>query len=217
MLRKLSLIILAAASLSRPLAGQTDDWPVVIAPGHVALVIPPAFEVDTSAFDHSRKDDRDVYHLLDGHSTIRTGARDEEKSSDEAALRSANFIIDIQTGEPGSYLPLGAEYGLSPEALNQLDEEMRVGFTERAMQEGDLTDVEWDGTTVLQLHFGQALNMRLSGKAGEGEAVYKINIYIVQNNDAIYYITISYLDSEADQWIPQVTKSLESIQFQPRS
>jgi hypothetical protein len=53
----------------------------------------------------------------------------------------------------------------------------------------------------------------LAGDTGEQ---YVVNIYIIQNYDAIYYITLSYLDKEAQNWIPDLSSAFQSFSFVKR-
>lgn len=213
--------LLATATLILTLlqvsAGQSADWPLVVADGHVAFELPPSLEVDSTAFDFTRNaEGRDVYTLRQGYETIMAGSREDDSERAAEPLRAANLIVDIDTGDPGAYARLGADLGLTQQDLEQLNEEMRVGFSREAAQKNDLREIEWDGTYILQLDVAKAINLRLTGLAGNSDDKYVVNIYIIQNYDAIYYVTISYLDAEAQSWIPDLSSAFESFRFEKR-
>ncbi|MGD8414693.1 MAG: hypothetical protein PVF33_10690 [Candidatus Latescibacterota bacterium] len=208
------LIFCLILGLVRTVNAQDDRWPLVVAEGHITFDLPPTMEVDSASFEFSQNaDGRDVYTLRPEELTIMTGSRQDESDRSTGTRRAANLIVDIDEAEPGAYAPLGADLGLTQQDVEQLNEEMRVGFSREAAQKNDLREIEWGGTYILSLDEAKAINLRLKGLAGDTGEKYVVNIYIIQNYDAIYYITLSYLDSEAQAWIPDLTSAFQSIRF----
>ena len=190
---------------------------LVTAEDHFTLTIPPSLELDAGTFRTVEADGRELFvvDVPEGTVTVQPAGTNElgESSDDPPA---AAILIVTEIGEPGAYAALGADLSMSEEELEQLDAQLSAGFTAEAERRGDMHDISWAGTQIVQLPQTQAIRMRFTGKESSSGTDLVVNMYLIQNYDSMYYMTVTYLVSQQDAWLADLEEAVSSLRFESR-
>ena len=195
---------------------QSSEGESVVLPGHFMFSLPEAFELDVAPIDTAVVAGEESLILnADSPQVMLVAAGTSEAAKTAGVLPEATFLMVPQVSEPGSFAELGADLGMSDQEIVDLDAQLRAGFVAEANAQGDMTVTEWDGTQVVNLGPIQAIRFRFSGVA-RGEKHVIVNVYMIQNNDTMYYLTLTALYEVFESWVPSFNSVLSSLAFRPR-
>lgn len=205
------LVVFASVASAQP-----ADWPLVEAPGHFVFPLPPSMELAEGSF-RSVVDSDQKYLIVAGEDfSVIAQPASYRRDAEPFRMPGATILVRIEQGETGAYAELGADLSMPAEELEQLDNDLRTGFIQEGEARGELSDVDWEGTEVVQLEGTQAIRFRYTAAVGPTSDRMAVNTYLVQNNDSIYYVTLSYLVEEQAKWVEDLTTAMGAIRFEHR-
>jgi hypothetical protein len=208
---------LAISLIATSAVAQPSEWPVVVAEGHFVFPLPPSLELAQGTYRSSVEEEREFLNVSRSDFAVMAQPKGfHESETADLQLRPAAIIVRIEQAEPGAYAQLGADLAIPPDEMKQLDADLRSGFVGEGEARGELSNVDWGGTDVVLLEGAQAIRLRYTGDVGGKDHRMVVNIYLVQNNDSMYYITLSYLVAEQKKWMADLTVAMEQMRFSER-
>lgn len=217
--RCISLLALLGilAGFTTTAAAQPDEWPLVVVEGHFTFPLPPTLELAEGTFESATRN---------GHEVLVITAKDlgvwaqpkglNDLGEDAARARTAGIVINTERGAAGDYWPLGADMSMTTDELHQLDERLHTQFAKSGGETGQITDLSWGGTDVVQIEGTQAIRLRYTAKMGPAGLSFAVNTYMVQNYDSMYYVTATYTLDEKAKWMADLETALNGLRFETR-
>ncbi|HUF09395.1 MAG TPA: hypothetical protein VMO47_08755 [Rhodothermales bacterium] len=204
------LVFVSAAS------AQPATWPLVEAPGHFVFPLPPSLELAEGSFRSVVDNEQEYLIVADEDFSVIAQPASYRRDTEPFRMPGATILVRIEQGETGAYAELGADLSMPAEDLDQLDNDLRTGFIQEGEARGELSEVDWAGTEVVQIVGTQAIRFRYAADVGSSSDRMAVNTYLVQNNDSMYYITLSYLLEEQRKWVGDLETAVEAIRFERR-
>jgi len=215
--RKSYLILLLVAAHPLVLLSQSVDWPIVVANEHFALRLPASLQLAEGTFASAEEDGQQYLIVSPGRYAVRaqpTGLSEEDAAPGVA--REASLVVDIQEGAEGDFNKLGDVLAFSDDELEALNSELRTGFVGEAEREGLISLERWGGTGIAELEQTPAVHVSYIIGIPGSDSDTAIDMYMVYNNDSMYYITLSYMANQAAAWKNDLLAALESMRFERR-
>lgn len=211
------LAVVFVALIASPGLAQPADWPIVVSKGHFVLPLPLSLELAEGTFQPVKDEGREFLMVSDEDFSVVSQPKGYRRSdTGSGGIPGATILIRIESGEPGTYAELGADLSMPSDELQQLDTELRTGFIQEGEARGELSDVDWAGTEVVQLEGTQAIRFRYTANVEPSSSRMAVNTYLVQNNDSMYYISLSYLAEEQAMWVEDLTTAMGAMRFEAR-
>jgi len=189
---------------------------MVVSEGHFVFPLPLSLELAEGSFQSNMEEGREYLIVASKDFAVVAQPKGYRQDAEPFRMPSGTILVRIENSGPGSYAQLGANLSMPREELEKLNADLQAKFVEEGEARGELRNVDWAGTDVVQIEGTQAIRFRYSGDVGPQSDRMVVNTYLVQNNDCIYYITLSYLLEDQKMWAGDLTMTMEQMRFTAR-
>ena len=198
---------------------RTATWETVSIPGLCTYQIPPTVEIQAGTYKRMSDEFRRVLWEI-SVSPDRVVAQPKGINEfDLAALdRYCRIIVETDRGTPGDYLALDEPLALSRAELQEFDDEVRNALEQAATRAAamgmKMALLSWQPTRIVRMNDVDALMTTYSRSMNDAPPVL-VRTYIVQNNDVMHTITVSYRESERELWADDLDAVITTFRFNP--
>ena len=139
----------------------------------------------------------------------------------EALKRYCRVIIDTVRGKRGDYALLDAPLALSQAELrevNMAQKQQRLQAAAIATSKDikmNMTILSWQPAKIIRVNGVDALRIAYTRSMNDAPPVL-VYMYMIQNNDRLHRITISYRVSEKTMWAADLGKVIATFKFKKR-
>lgn len=200
---------------------QETAWQTVSIPGLCTFQIPPTVEIQKGTY--KRVDDQFRKMLLEiSESPDRVIAQPKGINDfDPVAIKKyCRIIVETVRGTKGDYAKLNEPLLLSEAELEEFDEEYR----NQVEQQAAILDAKGVKLTILSrqplkitcINGVDALVSTYTRSVNDTPSVLVQVYMMIQNNDVMHTIAISYRESEKDIWANDLGKVINTFKFEKR-
>ena len=215
-------IVLALILLAGVLATQAQEttWETVSIPGICTFQIPPTVEIQKGTY--KRINDQFKKMVLEiSESPDRVIAQPKGINDfDPVALKKyCRIIVKTERGTKGDYVKLDEPLLVSEAELKEFDEERK----NQVEQETAIlnakgikrTILSWQPAKITRVNGVDVLVISHTRSINDAPSVL-VQVYMIQNNDFMHLIAISYRESEKDIWADDLGKVINTFKFEKR-
>lgn len=219
MLKGISLrYIISFLVLTVSLNASTANWQTVSMPNICTFKIPSSMEIQSGVikffFDKVHKE---ILELPTDPNRVIAQQKHLNNANKKAFKSYARIIIDTEYGRKGDYEKISTQYTVSTFELRELNgifrQEVEAEF-ENINTKGKMIMqlISWYPTKLVQINGVSMIHIRYSRTVNNGpEAL--VNMYIVQNNDRMHRITISYRLQNTKLYKDDLAKVIDTFKF----
>jgi hypothetical protein len=194
---------------------QDASWETVSVPGICTFQIPLTIEVQAGSYkevaDRLKKSvleiDESPYHVV----AQQKGLNAKEPAAFKLYCR---IIVDTEKGALGDHPKLGEPLALSALQLRELDTELKQQLQQTAAlmtSKGmKMTVLTQQPVKIVRVNGVDAL-MKTHTRSMNDAPPVLVRMYMIQNNDCLHRITISYRESEGSLWAIDFTKVIDTF------
>lgn len=217
-----AVLVAITFSFLGPLESSAQDrrWQTVSIPGICTFQIPPTMEIQKGTYKVLSDIFRgQVLETLPSESRAVAQPKGINSFSAEALELYARVIVDTERGSRGEYEALDAPLAVSGAELREFDAALKQGVMQASSQssrKGVKTRVlSWAPLRIERLNGVDALCNSYTRSMNDGPPaiVYR---YLIQNNDSLHTITVSYRLSEKKLWASDLAKVAGTFKFKKR-
>jgi hypothetical protein len=198
---------------------QDATWETVSIPEICTYQIPPTVEIQKGTYKKVVDQLQKTILKID-QSPDRVIAQPKGINNfDPLALkRYCRIIVETERGSKGDYLKLYEPLAASAAELRELDKEMKNEMQQAALAAPKgmkMTILSWQPSKIVRVNGVEALLTSYTRSVNDAPPVL-VRMYMIQNNDAMHKIAISYRESEKDLWAEDLNKVIDTFKFQKR-
>ena len=200
---------------------QETAWQTVSIPGLCTFQIPPTLEILKGTYKRINEQLQKMIFEID-ESPDRvvvqpTGIND----LDPVALKKyCRIIVETKRGTKGDYAKLDEPLLVSEAELEELDKEFNNQFEQLGAtldaKGVKMTILSWQPAKITRVNGVDALVHTYTRSINDAPSVL-VQVYgMIQNNDVMHTIAISYRESEKDIWADDLRKVINTFKFEKR-
>lgn len=199
---------------------QDETWETVSIPGICTYQIPPTVELQKGTYkkinDQFRRTILEIDTTPDRVVAQPKGIND----FDPVALkRYCRVIVETERGSRGDYAKLDEPMALSAAELKELEKELKNQLQQGAALSTSkgmkMTILSWQGAKISRVNGVDALLTTYTRSMNDAPAAL-VRMYMIQNNDCLHTITISYREAESALWAEDLGKVIGTFKFKKR-
>ena len=216
-------IVVALVLLAGVLTTQAQEttWQTVSIPGLCTFQIPPTVEIQKGTY--KRVNDQFKKMILEiNESPDRVIAQPKGINEfDPVALKKyCRIIVETERGAKGDYAKLYEPLLVSEAELKELDEEIKnQNEQQTAMLNAKgvkMTILSWQPFKITRVNGVYALVNTYTRSINDAPSVLVQVYMMIQNNDVMHTIAISYRESEKEIWADDLRKVINTFKFEKR-
>jgi len=199
---------------------QDATWDTVSIPGICTYQIPPTVEIQKGTYKRFSDQFQKTILEIDISSDRVVAQPKGINDFDPVALkRYCRIIVKTKRGSKGDYSHLDEPLAISAAELGELDKELKNQMHQAAAQSTlkgmKMTILSWQPAKVVRVNGVDALVITYTRSMNDVPSAL-VRMYMIQNNDAMHEITISYSESEKNLWGEDLNKVIETFKFKKR-
>ena len=207
--------------LTVSLNASTANWQTVSMPNICTFKIPSSMEIQSGVIKKfSDKLYKEILELPIDPNRVIAQQKHLNKANKKAFKSYARIIVDTEYGRKGDYEKISTQYTASKFELRELNgifrQEVETEF-ENINAKGKMIMqlLSWYPTKLVQINGVSMIHIRYSRTVNNGPEVL-VNMYIVQNNDRMHRITISYRLQNTKLYKNDLAKVINTFKFNMR-
>ena len=215
-------IVVALVLLAGVLTTQAQEttWETVSIPGLCTFQIPPTVEIQKGTYKRITDQFQKMILEIDKSPDCVVAQPKGINDFDPVALKKyCRIIVEIERGTKGDYARLDEPLLVSEAELKELDEEFKNQLEQQtAMLNAKgvkMTILSWQPFKIIHVNGVYALVYTYTRSINDAPSVL-VQVYIIQNNDVMHTIAISYRESEKDIWADDLGKVINTFKFEKR-
>lgn len=200
---------------------QNETWVTVTMPGLCSYQIPPTLEVQKGLYklfmDQFKKSALEIDPSVDRVVAQPKGTNDLVPA---AMGRYSRIIVETIMGAKGDFSKLDETYSApSPAELRELDvefkKEVQLELDLATSRGSKMTMVSWQPVKVVEVNGVVAIQITYTRSINDNTPALVHN-YLIQNNDVMHSVIISYRESEKELWAEDLDKVISTFKFEKR-
>jgi len=217
-------IILAVVSvlLAGILITQAQDatWLTVSIPEICTYQIPPTVEIQKGTYKQINDQNRKMIFEISVSSDRVVAQPKGINDFDLAALKKyCRIIVETTRGTKGDYAKLDEPLLASEAEMKEIDKEIKNQSDQLAAiwdtNGVKMTILSWQSAKIISINGVDVLMWTYTRSMDDAPPVL-VQMYIIQNNDLMHSIAISYRESEKDIWADDLGKVINTFKFKKR-
>jgi hypothetical protein len=216
-------IVVALVLLAGVLATQAQEttWETVSIPGLCTFQIPPTVEIQKGTYklitDQFQKMILEIDKSPDCVVVQPKGIND----FDPVALKKyCRIIVETERGTKGDYAKLDEPLLVSEAELKEFDKEFWNQVEQQAAamyaKGVKMTILSWQPIKITRVNGVDALLITYTRSTNDAPSVLVQVYMMIQNNDVMHTIAISYRESEKDIWADDLGRVINTFKFEKR-
>lgn len=212
-------LILCVAYYVSPNA-QAETWQTVSIPEICTFQIPPTMEIQKGNYKQgNEKFQKEILEISITPDRVVVQQKGLNSFDPQALKRYSRVIVETARGQHGDYetlyTPLIAPEGELIDIDAVLKQQIQQSATQSAAKGMKLEILSWQPTKIVRVNGIDALKTSYSRSMNNGPPTV-VNIYMIQNNDYMHRITISYRLAEKSLWATDLMKVINTFKFKKR-
>jgi hypothetical protein len=212
-------LILCVAYYVSPNA-QAETWQTVSIPEICTFQIPPTMEIQKGNYKQgNEKFQKEILEIPITPDRVVVQQKGLNSFDPQALKRYSRVIVETARGQHGDYetlyTPLIAPEGELIDIDAVLKQQIQQSATQSAAKGMKLEILSWQPTKIVRVNGIDALKTSYSRSMNNGPPTV-VNIYMIQNNDYMHRITISYRLAEKSLWATDLMKVINTFKFKKR-
>ena len=200
-------------------AKRIPGWLSISILGVCTFQIPPTMELQGGAYKKINDQFRQEFLQIEpSHDRVVAQPKGLNAFDRNALKLYSRVIVETQRGKPGDYTALDESLVLSKNDLWKINQGMRdmvqKATTLETTKGMKLELLSWEPPHVVQVN-GVDMLFYSYTRMGDLSSVL-VRTYIVQNNDCMHTITVSYRQTETNLWANDLDNVIETFQFTKR-
>lgn len=217
-----NIAVVVSVLLASVLATQAQDttWETVSIPGICTFQIPPTVEIQKGTYkrivDQFKKMVLEISESPDRVVAQPKGINDFDPT---ALKKYCRIIVETERGTKGDYAKLDEPLLVSEAELKELDKEFKNQFEQHAAMWNakgvKWTILSWQPVKITRVNGVNALVITYTRSINDAPSVL-VRVYMIQNNDIMHSIAISYRESEKEIWADDLERVINTFKFEKR-
>jgi hypothetical protein len=199
---------------------QDATWETVSVPGICTYQIPPTVEIQQGTYkrfnDQFRKTVLEIETSPDRVVAQPKGINDLDSL---ALKRYCRIIVETDRGAKGDHVKLDEPLALSTAELTELDKQLEARNRQAAVLSTSkgmkMVVLCWRPAKLVRVNGVDAIMTTYSRSMNDAPPVL-VRMYMIQNNDYLHTITISYREEERELWSDDLGKVVHTFKFVKR-
>lgn len=213
-------IALLVLVLCQPSLAQNQVWQTVSIPGICIYQLPPSVEIQSGTYKEcSDKIAGLILKIETSPDRVIAQPKGINDFQLQALAHYCRVIVETDRGRCGEYESLGSPLAVSEEELRGIDSTLKRQMQQTAAistaKGMKMELLSWQLTKVVKVNGVDALKITYTRSMNDGPPAI-VNMYLVQNNDCMHRITISYRLSEKKLWANDLEKVIYTFRFTRR-
>ena len=214
------VLLILCVAYSVPSNAQTDAWQTVSVPGICTFQIPSTMEIQKGNYKQgNEKFQKEILEISISPDRVVAQPKGLNSLEPQALKRYSRVIVETARGQYGDYETLNTPLTASEEELleiNAIFKQQNLQSASQSEAKGmKLKFLSWQPTKIIRVNGVDALKTSYTRSMNNGPSA-TVNFYIIQNNDYMHRITISYRLSEANLWATDLSKVINTFKFKKR-
>lgn len=199
---------------------KDQEWQTVSIPGICTFQIPPTLEIQKGLYKQlgDRYQDK-VLKITSSYDKVVAQPKGINSFDSQALTLYSRVIVNTDRGRPGDYESLEAPLAVSEDELREIDtmlkNEVQQAAADTTARGVRMKILSWQPVHIVRVNGVDALKMSYSRRMNDALPVF-VNIHMIQNNDYMHKITISYRLAEKSIWETDLIKVINSFKFKKR-
>jgi len=203
-----------------PAQSDNRQWEVVSVPGICTFQIPPTVEIQKGTYKKANDQFRKaILQIVTSPNHVMAQPRGINDLDPVALKQYCRIIVETERGSKGDYARLDEPLAVSGLELTEIDGQLRKQIEQGAVLSTSkgmkMNILSWQPAKIVRLSGVYALRATYTRTINDAPTVI-VNMYTIQNNDAMHRITISYRESEKDRWAEDLERVLGTFKFRKR-
>jgi hypothetical protein len=195
---------------------QDETWQTVSIPGICTYQIPPTVEIQKGMYKEMMTQARQILEISTSPDHVVAQPKGINDFDPIALKRYCRIIVESEKGAKGEYLKLGNRLIASAEELREIDKIFKSGAQQQMAQ---LTSrgmksalVSWQPTKIVRINGVDAF-LTTYTRIVNDDAPALVRMYMIQNNDAMHTIIISYREAASYLWADDLNRVIGTFKF----
>ena len=200
------------------LYASTEHWQTVLMPNICTFKIPPTMEVQAGTYKKlSDKLQKEILEIPVDSTRVLAQQKDLNKYKKKAFKTYARIMVETEYGRKGDYEKITTQLTATKFELRELGGIFRQNMEKELRKisaKGKMTMklISWFPVQIVEINGVSMIHLKYTRSVNNGpEAL--VNMYIVQNDDRMHRITISYRISNADLYKDDLSKVINTFKF----
>jgi len=214
------VLLILCMAYSVPSNAQADTWQTVSVLGICTFQIPPTMEIQKGNYKQgNEKFQKEILEISITPDRVVAQQKGLNSFDPQALKRYSRVIVETVRGQYGDYETLDKPLTASEEELLEINAMLKQQNQQSASQSAakgmKLKFLSWQPTKIIKVNGIDALKTSYTRSMNNGPPTI-VNFYIIQNNDYMHRITISYRLSEESLWATDLSKVINTFKFKKR-
>ncbi len=215
-----AIVILCLACLSQPAVAQGQLWQNVSIPEICSYQIPPTVEIQKGTYKQiNEKFLGKMLEIAISPDCVVAQPKGINSFDPQALKRYCRIIVETERGACGEYEALDAPFTVSPAELREVDAMLKQQMKQTAALSTakgmKMKLLSWQPAKIVNVNGATALRTTYTRSMNDAPPVL-VNMYMIQNNDRMHTITISYRVAEKNIWAADLGKVINTFKFKKR-
>ena len=199
---------------------STNIWQTVSIPNLGTFQIPPSMEIQAGTYkEASDAIQRKIQIPINDDRVVIQQKRLNEYNK-KAFQSYTRILVETDYGQSGEYENITTHIDASKQELQALDTTFRKEMEESFSKISSTTPIStkllsWTPVSIVQINGISMIKLQYTRSMNNGPSVL-VNLFLVQNNDRMHRITVSYRQSDANLWKNDLDKVIYTFKFNRR-
>jgi hypothetical protein len=199
---------------------QDATWLMVSIPEICTYQIPPTVEIQKGTYKQINDQNRKMIFEINVSSDRVVAQPKGINDFDLTALKKyCRIIVETTRGTKGDYAKLDEPLLASEAEMKEIDKEIKNQSDQLAAiwdaNGVKMTILSWQSAKIISIKGVDVLMWTFTRSMNDSPPVL-VQMYIIQNNDLMHSIAISYRESEKDIWVDDLGKVINTFKFKKR-
>jgi hypothetical protein len=205
------LLILAMS----PAQAQDATWRTILIPGICSFQIPPTIEIQKGTYKEVMdKVQKAILKIDQSPDRVIAQPKGINDFDPIALARYCRVMVETEKGSKGDYLKLSEPLVASEAELRDIDKQMK-NQVQAPSKDIKMTVLSWQPSKIIRVNGVHALLITYTRSVNDAPPVL-VRMYMIQNDDALHKISISYRESEKHLWAADLNKVIDTFKFEKR-
>jgi len=205
---------------SAQLFSSTNNWQKVSIPTICTFKIPNSMEIQAGTFKEQTDDLYKKMQIPFNESSVVIQQKQLNEYNKKAFQNFARILVETDYGNPGDYENISTRIKASKVELRELDnifkKEVEESFYKiNSTGTMNMKLLSWTPVSIVQINGVSMIKLQYTRTVNNAPAAL-VNLFVVQNNDRMHWITVSYRQVDANLWKNDLDKVIYTFKFNRR-
>lgn len=199
------------------LFGSISNWQTVSMPNVGTFQIPPSMEIQAGTYKEISDDIQRKIQIPFNEDRVVIQQKRLNEFNKKAFQSYTRILVETDYGQPGEYENIAIQIKASKVELQELDNIFRKEVEESFHKVNSTSTMtmkllSWTPVSIVQINGVSMIKLRYTRSVNNAPAAL-VNLFVVQNNDRMHRITVSYRQVDANLWKNDLDKVIYTFKF----